>query len=89
MALSIPRHPSRFDAARDIAGITVNRWAHGYAYEYEPLSEPEWKPEDRPNVVGRKQFWRISIANSDAAGRAYTDAAIDEAYRAVQEQLAV
>ena len=76
-----------FNAAKDILGITVNRWAHGYAYEYESLSEPEWAENERPNVVGRKQFGRISIANSDAAGRAYTDAAIDEAYRAVREQL--
>ncbi len=26
--------PGGFDAARDIEAITVNRWAHGYAYEY-------------------------------------------------------
>ena len=38
-------------------------------------------------MIGRKQFGRISIANSDAAASAYTDAAIDQAYRAVQEQL--
>lgn len=74
-----------FDASRDIAAITVNRWAHGYAYEYDPLFEPDWQPEERPNVVGRQPFGRISIANSDAAGRAYTDAAIDQASRAVQE----
>ena len=24
-----------FNAALDIAAITVNRWAHGYAYEYD------------------------------------------------------
>ena len=76
-----------FDSARDIAAITVNRWAHGYAYEYDSLSDPQWPPDERPCVVGRKQFGRISIANSDAAARAYTDAAIDQAYRAVQEQL--
>ena len=38
-------------------------------------------------MIGRKQFGRISIANSDAGASAYTDAAIDQAYRAVQEQL--
>jgi spermidine dehydrogenase len=76
-----------FDAARDIAGITVNRWAHGYAYDYLTLSDPDWPPEERPCVVGRKQFGRISIANSDAAATAFTDAAIDQGYRAVQEQL--
>jgi len=79
--------PSGFDAARDIAGITVNRWAHGYAYEYNSLSDPDVPIEQRPNVIGRKQFGRISIANSDAAASAYTNAAIDQAYRAVQEQV--
>jgi spermidine dehydrogenase len=76
-----------FDASRDIAGITVNRWPHGYAYEYDSFSDPHWEPEERPCVLGRKQFGRISIANSDAGAKAYTDAAIDQAYRAVQEQL--
>lgn len=80
---------SGFDSARDIAAITVNRWAHGYAYEYDSLFDPPWKPEERPCVIGRKQFGRISIANSDAAARAYTDAAIDQAHRAVTEQLGV
>jgi len=79
--------PAGFDSARDIAGITVNRWAHGYAYEYDSLFDPHWAPEDRPCVIGRKQFGRISIANSDAAASAYTNAAIDQAYRAVQEQV--
>ncbi len=79
--------PGGLDASRDIAGITVNRWAHGYAYEYDSFSDPHWEPEERPCVLGRKQFGRISIANSDAGAKAYTDAAIDQAYRAVQEQL--
>jgi spermidine dehydrogenase len=76
-----------FDSARDIAAITVNRWAHGYAYEYDSLFDQHWAPEERPCVVGRKQFGRISIANSDAGASAYTNVAIDQAYRAVQEQL--
>ena len=77
-----------FDAARDIAGITVNRWAHGYAYEYNSLSDPNWPENERPCVIGRQKFGRISIANSDAGASAYTDAAIDQAWRAVQEQTA-
>jgi len=32
-----------------------------------------------------RRFRRITSANSDAAARAYADATIDEAYRAVQE----
>lgn len=74
-----------FDPARDIAGITVNRWAHGYAYEYDTLSDPNLPPDERSCVIARKQFGRISIANSDAEAHAFTDAAIDQAYRAVQE----
>ena len=74
-----------FDAARDIEAITVNRWAHGYAYEYDWYSDRDLPPGPRPNVIGRKPFGNITIANSDSAARAYTDAAIDEADRAVQE----
>lgn len=74
-----------FDAARDIEGITVNRWAHGYAYEYDWYSDRDLPPGPRPNVIGRKPFGNITIANSDSAARAYTDAAIDEAWRAVGE----
>ena len=33
--------PGGFDAERDIAAITVNRWPHGYAYEYNPLWDPD------------------------------------------------
>jgi spermidine dehydrogenase len=74
-----------FDAARDIEGITVNRWAHGYAYEYDWYSDRDLPPGPRPNVLGRKPFGNITVANSDSAARAYTDAAIDEAWRAVGE----
>ncbi len=78
-----------FDAARDILAITVNRWPHGYAYEYNPLFEPLGRPEsERPCVIGRRPFGRIMIANSDSDGRAYTNVAIDQAYRAIQETLA-
>jgi spermidine dehydrogenase len=74
-----------FDAARDIAAITVNRWAHGYAYEYDSYSDRDLAGKTHPNVVARAPFGRITIANSDSAARAYTDAAIDEAWRAINE----
>jgi spermidine dehydrogenase len=74
-----------FDAARDIAAITANRWGHGYAYEYDWYSDRDLPAGPRPNVIGRAPFGRITIANSDSAARAYTDAAIDEAHRAVSE----
>jgi spermidine dehydrogenase len=77
--------PGGFDSARDIQAITVNRWPHGYAYEYNSLYDPDWPEEEQPCVIGRQPFGRISIANSDAEAFAYTNAAIDQAYRAVQE----
>jgi spermidine dehydrogenase len=78
-----------FDPATDIEAITVNRWPHGYAYEYNYLWDPEWEKGKSPCEIGRKQLGRISIANSDAAAAAYTDQAINQAWRAVQEQLAL
>jgi len=77
-----------FDPARDIDAITVNRWPHGYAYEYNPLWDPDWAPGQSPCEIGRRPFGRITIANSDAAAAAYTDAAIDQAHRAVAELIA-
>jgi spermidine dehydrogenase len=77
--------PGGFDPARDIAAITVNRWPHGYAYEYNFLFDPEWPDGQRPCDIARRRFGRIAIANSDAAAAAYTDQAIDQAWRAVEE----
>ncbi len=79
--------PGGFDPARDITAITVNRWPHGYAPEYNPLFEPELPFDQRPHVVGRARFGQITIANSDSGGAAYTDVAIDQGHRAVQELL--
>jgi spermidine dehydrogenase len=76
-----------FDPARDIEGITVNRWAHGYAYTPNSLFDPDSKEEEKPWVLGRKPFGKIAIANSDAGASAYTDVAIDQAWRAVGEIL--
>jgi len=77
-----------FDPARDIDAITVNRWPHGYAYEYNPLWDPDWPEGQSPCEIGRRPFGRITIANSDAAAAAYTDQAMDQAYRAVSELIA-
>jgi len=75
-----------FDPARDIAAITVNRWPHGYAYEYNSLFDSFWlEGGETPCEIARKPFGRIAIANSDAGAYAYTDEAINQAYRAVGE----
>ena len=73
-----------FDAARDIAGIAVNCWPHGYAPEYNSLVDPD---EGLPLTTARARFGAIAIANADSGGGAYTDVAIDQAHRAVTELL--
>jgi spermidine dehydrogenase len=78
--------PGGFDPARDITAITVNRWPHGYAYEYNSLWDKFWlEGGEIPCEVARQPFGRITIANADAGAYAYTDGAIDQAWRAVQE----
>ena len=77
-----------FDPARDIAGITVNRWAHGYAYWYNPLYDTIYEDDDDeryPHMIARKPFGRITIANADSAATAMTEAAIEQGYRAAME----
>jgi len=80
-----------FDPARDIAGITVNRWPHGYAYGYDPGSgqiafEPQlWPAAQRHWQKAKQRFGNISFAGTDAASNAMTEAAIVEAYRAIED----
>ena len=77
--------PAGFNAADDILAITVNRWPHGYSYGYRDLWDPEWEPGRAPHEIARRPVGNIVIANSDAAASAYTQAAIEEAIRAVEE----
>jgi spermidine dehydrogenase len=77
-----------FDAARDITGITVNRWAHGYSNWYNSLFDTlydDYNDERYPHVQARKPFGRITIANADAGANPDMGAAIDQAHRAVNE----
>jgi spermidine dehydrogenase len=91
--LEIRRHlaamlgSSGFDPATDIVGLTVNRWPYGYAYTYDSLADPDVPPEQRPHVIGRQRFGQVTIANADAGAAAFTNQAIDEAHRAVEELL--
>ena len=80
--------PGGFDPARDIAGITVNRWAHGYANWGNSLFNPTYADDDDeryPHMQARKRFGRIAIANSDAAANPMLEAAVEQGYRAVHE----
>jgi len=78
-----------FDPARDIAGITVNRWPHGYSYTwYNPLFDPVYDDDDDeryPHIRARKRFGRIAIANADAGANAMFETAVEQAHRAVTE----
>jgi spermidine dehydrogenase len=76
--------PGGLDPARDILGITVNRWPHGYARGDTP---PGWSLPEKPWEEGRRRFGRIAFAGSDAGASALTQVAIDQALRAVGELL--
>jgi spermidine dehydrogenase len=69
----LPKELFNFD--RDVASISVNRWAHGYA---------GGGPGDSTRI-GRQPFHRITVANSDSAPAADTWDAIEMAIRAVNE----
>jgi spermidine dehydrogenase len=78
-----------FDPARDIEAIAINRWSHGYSYEYMRPWDTYW-PEGRlPIETARRGWGRIAIANSDSGAYAYAHSAIDQATRAVRELLGV
>lgn len=64
-----------FNFDRDVASITVNRWAHGYAVA---------GPGDSV-AVGRQPFGRITVANSDSASAADAIEAMMMGHRAVVE----
>ena len=79
-----------FDPAKDIAAITVNRWAHGYAYDYSSLFDEryeDWNDPRRPHMRARKRHGRITFANADAAANAMFESAVGEGHRAVEELL--
>ena len=61
-----------FDFDRDVASISVNRWAHGYYYR-------------NPGAIGRQPLGRITIANSDSVNSSLLNRAIEQAWRAVRE----
>jgi len=77
-----------FDAAKDIAGITVNRWAHGYAYYYNAFDDETYEDDNDeryPHMIARKPFGPITIANADSAANAMLESAVEQAHRAVTE----
>ena len=66
---------THFDFDRDVASLTVNRWAHGYTVA---------GPGDSA-AIGSQPHGRISIANSDSAPAADAIEAMRMGYRAISE----
>jgi spermidine dehydrogenase len=73
-----------FDPDADIAGITVNRWGHGYSYAGDPLHAPD---EDgrRPYELARGRCGNVAFANADAGWMPLASEAIAQAHRAVAD----
>lgn len=76
-----------FDPARDIAGITVNRWSHGYArYYYLPHDDafwPEGKDSSTPADILGRPFGRLAVGTTDRMYHGFADGAIEAAFRGV------
>ncbi|HEC1769539.1 TPA: NAD(P)-binding protein [Campylobacter lari] len=73
-----------FDHEKDIKAIVVNRWGHCYSYTENSLFDDSEEVQ-KTIELARKPFGNIVIANSDSDWDAYMHAAIDQAYRAVNE----
>ena len=74
--------PGGFASARDIRGITVNRWAHGYSYMPSGLVPDDAGLQTALEQAGRGEG-NIRIAGADTAASPSVTAAIDQSMRAV------
>jgi spermidine dehydrogenase len=81
--------PGGFEPAEDIQAITIDRWPHGTGMNTARFLIRTGRKQSARYVVGRKKFGRIAIADNDSGATAYTDVAIDQAYRAVQELVTI
>ena len=66
----------------DVLGITLNRWGHCYAYNYNSLFDTP-KQSKATIKAARKVCGNIAIANSDANWEAFLQDAIEQAMRAL------
>jgi len=93
LALDVTSHldemlsPGGFDSKRDIVGLVVNRWPHGYAYDFKGVHDAKYASGEAPYEIGRQKFGNIAIANSDAGAQPLANVAIDQGYRAINELL--
>lgn len=68
----------------DVLGITLNRWGHCYAYNYNSLFDTP-KQSKATIKAARKVCGNIAIANSDANWDAFLHTAIEQAMRALSD----
>jgi spermidine dehydrogenase len=78
---------SGFDAARDIAGIVLNRWGHAYLSPQPGFFfGKDGNPAPR-TILRAAPFGRIAFANTDLSGTPDHRTAIGEAHRAISQLL--
>ncbi len=75
-----------FDAARDVAGIILNRWGHAYANPGPGFAFGQ-RGEPSPSDILRQPFGRIAIGHSELHGHQNWTGAASEGRRAVENLL--
>lgn len=75
-----------FDAARDIAGITTNRWGHAYVVDPPGFFFGK-NGQPAPREILRKPFHRIAFSHSELTGTQMWETAADEGQRAATQLL--
>lgn len=73
--------PWGFDVSKDILGIQINRWAHGYNFFSGVSSSQSF-------LRGRAPLGRISFAGADAGGNPWMQSALEQGIRSAEEQSA-
>lgn len=77
-----------FDAARDIAGITTNRWGHAYVVDPPGFFFGQ-NGQPAPRETLRRPFHRIAFSHSELTGAQMWETAADEGQRAATQLLRV
>lgn len=78
---------SGFAAARDIAGIVLNRWGHAYVSPQPGFFFGKDGSPAAREILRAAPFGRIAFANTDLSGAPDHRTAIGEAHRAVSQLL--
>lgn len=77
--------PYGFDFDRDVAGLTVNLWPHGYTSEQSTVFGPGYEDGEYPHEIARRPLGRVAIANVDSQTFPLFNFSMEHAQRAVKE----